>query len=59
MITVTLTTPVMILGIITALLLAWILSCDVTPWYLGSDRSWAIMASIVWLIAFLIGGFWW
>ena len=61
MITLTLTTPVIILGIITALLLAWIISCDGTPAYLGSNRSWVIMVSIVlWLIAFLIvGGFWW
>jgi hypothetical protein len=61
MITLTLTTPVIILGIVSALLLAWIISCDGMPGYLGSDRSWAIMASIVlWLIAFLmVGGIWW
>jgi len=61
MITVTLTTPVIILVIISILLLAWIISCDGRPAYLGSDRSWAIITSIVlWLIAFLIvGGFWW
>ena len=61
MITVTLTTPVIILIILALVLGVWIFSCDNTDTFLGSDRSWAIIASIIlWLVTFLIvGGIWW
>ena len=61
MITLTLTTPTIILGIVSIFLLGWIISCDGTPAFLGSDRSWAIIVSIVvWLFVFLaVGGIWW
>lgn len=61
MVTVTLTTPVIILIILALVLGVWIFSCDNADTFLGSDRSWAIIASIIlWLVTFLIvGGIWW
>lgn len=61
MVTVTLTTPVIILIILALVLGVWIFSCDNTDTFLGSNRSWATLVSvIVMIIAFLIvGGIWW
>jgi hypothetical protein len=61
MLTVTLTTPTIILIILALVLGVWIFSCDNTDTFLGSNRSWAVLASIF-IMAFavaIVGGIWW
>ena len=61
MISVTLTLPWIILIALAVILGVWILTSSSTPGYLGSDRDFAIVVSVVIMIVavLVVGGFYW